>query len=616
MCGINVIYAFAASAAPVDREELIRTRDFMRSRGPDGAGEWLSGDGRIGMAHRRLAIIDLSDAAAQPMRSRDGRYTIVFNGEIYNYRELRAQLESDGAIFTSHSDTEVLLNLYARLGAAMLDELRGMFAFAIWDEVERRIFLARDPYGIKPLYYSNAGGTFRAASQVKALIAGGRVSRTTDPAGLTGFLLRGSIPEPFTMYAGIRSLPSGHWMMAGETGPSTPMRYFSISAILREAADLGVALSTDERQEIIRSAVAESVRDHLVADVPVGAFLSGGKDSSTITALAHEAGADIQTVTMGFHEYRGRHADEVPVAAETARWYGVPHTVRYLTRDDFLRGLPQMLEAMDQPSIDAFNSYFVSRTAAELGLKVVLSGTGGDELFGGYSTFHKIPKLVRQCSIPTRITGLGKAFRLAYSSMIPLSPRLSPKTAGTIEYGGTYPGAYLLKRGLFMPWEIASIAGEELAQEGLARLAFVARVRAELTPDPGTPFGRVAALESSFFMRDQLLRDIDWASLAHSLEVRVPLVDARLLRAVAPAVFDGLAGGKNLLVRSPARVPPPAVTERKKSGFTVPVRQWLFDGGTKMFGMREWALQLCRPFLPQTATADALDLALEARPAP
>ena len=218
MCGINGIFAYHPASSAPDEAELLATRDAMRARGPDGSGIWWSAGRRCGLGHRRLSILDLSDRASQPMASDDGRIVVTFNGEIYNYQALRAELEAAGARFRTTSDTEALLHLYARHGAAMVHRLRGMFAFAIWDEDRRELFLARDPYGIKPLYTANDGWTFRFASQVKALLAGSRVSRDPEPAGIAGFHLFGSVPEPFTLYRDIRALPAGHTQMGRYSG--------------------------------------------------------------------------------------------------------------------------------------------------------------------------------------------------------------------------------------------------------------------------------------------------------------------------------------------------------------------------------------------------------------
>jgi len=576
MCGINAIYAYSPDAPAVDQGELIATRECMRSRGPDAAAHWISPDARLGLGHRRLAIIDLSPGGAQPMcRSQNA---IVFNGEIYNYRELRATLESRGVRFTSQSDTEVLLRLYEHDGAEMLPKLRGMFAFALWDGAKRRMFLARDAYGIKPLYFADDGGTVRVASQVRALIASGRVSHQFDSAGAASFFLRGTVVEPFTMYRAIRALPAGSYSFVDANGPSEPVQYFSIAQTLRDA----------EPGEVdVHDALLDSVKYHMVSDVPVGAFLSAGIDSTSVVALARESGAsDLQTMTLRFPEYRGRVNDEAPLAAEVAKQYGVPHTIVDLTRQDFLRELPRVFEAMDQPSVDGLNSYFVSKAAAGIGLKVALSGTGGDELFGGYTSFRDIPRWMPLTRALARIPGVGGAVASINAALAKMSRHVNPKMSDVIRYGSSYAGAYLVKRGRFLAAELPALVGEDIAREGLQRLDLLRRIEAAITPDPRTPYARVVALESSFYLRNQLLRDMDWASMAHSLEVRVPLVDAHLLRRLAPLLVQRKGRGKDILAAAPRPPLPPAVRARRKTGFTLPIQEWL--GGAE-HGKRTWA---------------------------
>src|SRR6266404_7105753 len=303
MCGIAGIYAYHYAANAVDRAELRRIRDHMAARGPDGLGEWYSQDERVGFGHRRLSIIDLSEVGAQPMTSADGKLVITFNGEIYNYRQLRALLEAKGRTFRTQTDTEVLLHLYAEKGEAMIENLRGMFAFGLWDANKGALLLARDPYGIKPLYYADDGWTLRFASQVKALVAGGKISRDPEPAGWVGFCLFGSVPEPFTTYQEIRALPAGSTLWVDRVGTRETKQYFNIADTYCRAEAASATISGEDRQLGAREALLDSVRHHLVADVPVGAFLSSGIDSSTIVALACQAGAEeLQTVTLAFEE--------------------------------------------------------------------------------------------------------------------------------------------------------------------------------------------------------------------------------------------------------------------------------------------------------------------------
>lgn len=574
MCGINGIFAYHYAANPIDAGELIRTRDRMIARGPDGEGRWISEDRRIGFGHRRLAVIDLTDAGAQPMASADGRLIVAYNGEIYNYRELRGELEAKGHRFRSHSDTEVLLHLYAAKGPAMAHDLRGMFAFAIWDGLERTLFLARDPYGIKPLYYADDGWTFRFASQVKALLAGGAISRDPEPAGLAGFYLFGSVPEPFTNVAGVRCLPAGSTMIVDATGAREPRRYHSIAATWRDARSADV--EANEARAAIAGALRDSVAQHLVSDVPVGAFLSAGVDSGALVGLMRDAGArDIKTVTVAFEEFRGQPRDEAPLAEDVARHYGTDHATRIVTRAEFESDLPKILEAMDQPSIDGVNTWFAAKAARERGLKVVVSGLGGDELFGGYPSFRDIPRWVRMFAAPARVPFLGATAR-RIAQRLTGALGLNPKAAGLLEYGGRYAGAYLLKRGLFMPWELDQALDRDMVETGLRRLAPERLIQQAISPAPSTAFGCVAALESSLYMRNQLLRDTDWAGMAHSLEVRTPLVDSVLLERVASLTGDAPgAFGKHVLSDAPSRPLPSHIAGRNKTGFTTPLEIWM-----------------------------------------
>jgi asparagine synthase (glutamine-hydrolysing) len=351
---------------------------------PDGEGLWQDSDRRVALGHRRLAILDLSEAGAQPMHDPETGNVLVFNGEIYNFRALRRDLEQAGERFRSESDTEVLLALYRRDGAAMLPRLRGMFAFALWDAGRRGLLLARDPLGIKPLYWSEQGGTFRCASQVKALVAGGALPAEEDPAATVGFFLLGYVPDPHTALRGIAALEAGHSLWVDERGPGSPRPYFSFGENLAEAARRPPAQEAS-------AALEESVRSHLVSDVPVAVFLSAGLDSSMLAAHASAAGGALHSVTLGFEELAGGPEDEVPLAARTAAALGSRHHSHLVPASRFSAALPHLLAAMDQPSIDGANSYLVAEASRCAGLKVALSGLGADELLGGYPSFRQVP---------------------------------------------------------------------------------------------------------------------------------------------------------------------------------------------------------------------------------
>jgi asparagine synthase (glutamine-hydrolysing) len=568
MCGINGILRLRADATPIDFTEVRRTRDHMQSRGPDGVGEWFSPDGAVGLGHRRLAIIDLSDAAAQPMSLAGGRYWIVFNGEIYNYRELREEISGDHS-FRSHSDTEVILALFALKGITGLARLRGMFAFAIWDALERRLLLARDPNGIKPLYYSTDGAHLRFASQVKALVSGGAMSTRHDPAALCGFLLWGSVPEPRTIYETMKAVPAGHYLLAGHDCVEEPQPLPFLADGGNGEADL-------------LTAIDRSVGAHLVSDVPVAIFLSAGLDSAAVAALARKRMEEPPvTITLRFREFADTPDDEGPLAAEVARRLGTRHIERWISRDEFLAEWEATLAAMDQPSVDGLNTYWVCKAAREVGVKVALSGLGGDELLGGYASFRDVPQWRRWAHLGTVVPGLSAAWPALARWSVPRKPKLR----GLLRYASTIAGSYFLRRALFLPDELPALLGYDLAQRGLEAYDPVRSCAAVINRGGQTGWEAVQALETSLYLRNQLLRDSDWASMAHSVELRVPFVDAVVQRAGFLSRFAlPRTAAKSDVVRRLAPNLPHALFIRRKTGFRTPAASWL--DGTESRGSR------------------------------
>lgn len=587
MCGLAGIYSH--DQRPVDIEALMRMRELMRLRGPDGAGLWFDQRKGIALAHRRLAILDLTERGAQPMASPDGQLRVVFNGEIYNHPELRTWCESRGARYVSDSDTETLLHLYALEGREFVKRLRGMFAFALWDDRERSVLLARDPFGIKPLYYTSDNGQFCFASQVKALLAGG-IDATVNPAGVASFLIWGYVTEPHTWYRSIRPVPAGSTVTLRRDGRADTILYHEPMDSLRKHAQPIAA------GRCLRDAVLDSVRHHLLADVPVGLFLSAGVDSGALCGLVSENvnPETLHGVTLGFEEYKGTAEDEVPVARAVAKYYGCRHSVITYSQEDFREAREGLLGAMDQPTVDGINTYFVSKAAAEAGLKVALSGVGGDEIFGGYPSFKQVPYLARKLKFVPR--NLGSAMR---SVLAPIIARFtSPKYASLLEYGGSISGAYLLRRALFMPWEIADILGNDMAAAGLESLDIMNTLDG-ITRDIPSSFEKVMALEHTIYLRNCLLRDADWAGMAHSLEIRTPLVDSTLFDELVALRRCGAQRNptKHDFAQTPDRNLPPEQQARPKSGFNIPVREWLTGGGRQDSherGRRSWARSLTK----------------------
>ncbi len=590
MCGIAGAFFDIGDDTASPSQAMAR---YMQLRGPDSEGAWHDPRGGLSFGHRRLSIIDLDARANQPFVSQDGRSVIVFNGEIYNYQVLRDGLVQAGVQLKSKSDTEVVLELYRRQGPQALAQLRGMYAFAIWDIERRQLVLARDPYGIKPLYLARTAKGWMFASQVKALMATGLVSDTVDSAGVAGFFLWGSVPSPRTLYQDVKSVPAGSYVVIDDMRQaSKPVSFADISApwrdLERPMGEVGAA---------VRDALLDTVSAHLVADVPVAVLLSGGVDSGVIAGLMAERGQKIEGITVRFREFAGTARDEGPRADSIAAHYGIQMSPRLVGRDEFLGDVPAILGAMDQPSIDGVNTWFASKAVAERGYKVVLSGVGGDELFCGYTTFQTIPRTRRTIGGLARVPPLGALARLSLSLAADALRR--PKLAALGTLGGDWHGAYFVHRGVVMPNELAALMGAKPAADALEQLAQDVPPALNARCDAAA----VAALESTRYLQNQLLRDSDWASMAHSLELRTPFVDWALLNRLAPFIGSFKDGkGKRILASAPARPLPEAIVSHSKTGFGLPIGEWLsqlnFQAPPSMTGTwgRRWAWHVAKEF--------------------
>lgn len=586
MCGI--VGAFAYQSAFVSRDEILRVRDAMANRGPDSAGFWISADRKTSLGHRRLSILDLSDVAAQPMLDERTGNRIVFNGEIYNFKELRDELIRNGNLFVSNSDTEVLLRLYEQYGAQMLSRLRGMFAFAIWDARRRRLFLARDPFGMKPLYWSDEGGVFRFASQVKALVRGGGISLEPNYSGYFGFMLWGFVPEPHTLYSSIKALSAGSYMFVDMAGAGPPHQYYSVSDSVARSVSPGACKNSAWRE--IRKSFSEAVALHLVADVPVGVFLSSGADSRAIAAVAAKLSKEkLRTVTIGFTELRGTFLDETPQAEKVARQLGTRHVTSWVSFKEFSNDFRNILEQMDQPSVDGVNTYFVSKVAKSLGLKVALSGIGGDELFGGYPGFRQIPKLASALSVFRYFPSFSGAFRTASAPI--LSILTSPKYASVLEYGHSLPSAYFLRRALFMPWEIEKIFSANFGKSEFPTQDFLGDLY-RFSSGISSAHYKLLSLEFNVYLRNQLLRDADWAGMANGVEIRAPFVDRVFFEKALSFQKEGRPISKQDFAREIIGDQVADFSLHNKKGFDVPISRWisvLDSDGAGDRNVRGWA---------------------------
>jgi len=568
MCGIAGLL-FADPARPVDRDLLRAMSGAIAHRGPDGEGFFV--DPGVGLAHRRLAIIDVA-GGAQPIANEDGSVQVILNGEIYNFQELRRTLEGKGHRFETSSDTEVLVHLYEEHGENLVDHLRGMFAFALWDRRRRLLLLARDRLGLKPLYYYLDHEVLLFGSEPKAILAHSGIARDVDPEALEDYLAFGVVVGHRSIFRGIKKLPPGHVLtIRPEDWSARPRRYW------RLAMEADPSPSVDDWVEAIRAKMEEAVRLHLIADVPIGAFLSGGVDSSIVVALAAgETGGSPRAFSMGFAESS---FNELPQARQTASHFGIK-LVEEIIAPDAASLLDEMAHYYDEPFADssAIPTYLVARLAGRC-VKVVLTGDGGDEAFGGYARYrHDLGEAAVRAALP------GWFRRLALGPLGTVWPRadwlprpLRAKTALTnlgLEGGGAYANTLTLcrdplRRRLLAPDLAAGLNGH---YPGRAIEA------AHATAPAGDPLAGMIAADVETLLPDDYLVKVDRACMAHGVEARPPFLDHELMELAArvPSRWKIQRGEtKWILKRAFEDRLPPGILGRPKQGFEVPIDAWL-----------------------------------------
>lgn len=584
MCGIAGI-VLQPNHSPIDlTPPLQRMARAMVHRGPDDEGIWLTSDQQVALATRRLAIRDRSSAGHMPMSSTDGLVTLTYNGEIYNADALRAELRHAGHTLHSNSDSEVILLGYLLWGSGVVTRLRGMFAFAIVDQRPTaaypggRLFLARDPLGVKPLYYAWTGECLLFASEVKALLASILVGREVSPAGLSGYLHLGAVPNPWTIYRDIQALEPAAYIEIDlrQPGHVTPTVYWHLRQTPTEST-----LNREQTVAQVREQLLDAVRVRLVSDVPLGAFLSGGLDSSAVVALMRQvSNGPIRTCSLVFEEAA---YSEAHYARAMAAHVGADHYERMLTAADLLAEFENIVNALDQPSVDGVNTYFVAQTARQAGLTVALSGLGGDELFGGYpETFQKLPELYRKMQMVQKLTKLAKGSQANLSKL--------PQATGwrrivdALDRPVTPASTYLTRRALFAPHEVRSLMQPELYAAGVQTLDLAEWVMAQTgraaNERDSISANWISRAELRVYTHNQLLHDTDVMSMAHSLEVRVPLLDVPLLETVLALPEAYLTSPahqpKQLLNDAIGHLLPDLVRQRQdKQGFVLPFGPWL-----------------------------------------
>jgi asparagine synthase (glutamine-hydrolysing) len=572
--------SFADSAAADLATHLPAMRDAMAHRGPDGAGLWLSPDGRVGLGHRRLSILDLAATAGQPMSNEDGTLWVTFNGEIYNHADIRRDLERTGRHRwkTDHSDTEVILHAFEEWGIGCLERFRGMFAFALWDGRQRELWLARDRIGIKPLYYTIQPDRFSFASEIKALLRDPRQRRQVNEEALFHFLSFLTTPAPQTLFAGIHKLPGGMWLRVRLDGRVEQHRYW-------DAWDHTEPLCGVPEEEIATRLLAElreAVRLHKVSDVPVGVFLSGGIDSSTNAALFSADGAErVKTFSIGYNGEYGSYPSELGFARLVAERVGANQHERLLGVDDLLDFLPDMVRLQDEPIADpvCVPVYYVSKLARDNGVPVCQVGEGADELFFGYPWWRRIlqvqswddwpvPRLVKR-AVLLGLAAAGKA-RSNPSEWLRRSTRGQP-----LFWGGAEAFTEIHKRRLLSPRLRRQFRGRS-SWEVLRPI----RRRFEENAWEKSHLHWMTYLDLNLRLPELLLMRVDKMSMAVSLETRVPFLDHRFVEfalSIPTALKTKGNNLKHILKRAVRGLIPDSIIDRPKQGFGVPVHEWFFD---------------------------------------
>ena len=571
MCGIAGILTLAPVAAAEAEARVHRMLPALDHRGPDGRGVWSAATATghaVAFGHTRLAIIDLSDGGRQPMADADT--AVTYNGEIYNHRSLRAKLESAGLAFKSSSDTEVLLAAHSAWGDRCVEHLDGMFAFGLWNGKDQRLLLGRDRFGIKPLYYYRSATHFVFASEIRALLASGLVDAAIDEEAIWHYVGYQTTPTPTTLIRGVRMLEPGHVMSVAPDGRTSVHRYWDL---LEAAAAEAVPASIDDARARITTLLQEAVHSNLVSDVPVGLFLSGGIDSGALVSTLASAGVRPQTFTVALDEAA---FDESNSAASVARRFGTAHTEIRLRERDLLDELPAMLAATDHPSGDAVNTYAVAKAVSDRGLKVALSGLGGDEIFGGYASFGR---LGRMAPAAAHLGLAPRAVRRAAATLVRAAGGggvAAEKAAAVLDSEGSLAEMWPVTRQLFSSQARHDMLSARIAPAGDAYSGMLAAAfaRSGVT----STSAHVSYAESRAYMHDVLLRDTDQMSMAHALEVRVPLLDHRLAAFVValPDAWKIQPGIQKPLLQGSLTQPlPDEIAGAPKRGFALPFDTWM-----------------------------------------
>ena len=563
MCGISGIYNFLNK--DLDGKKIIKKIiRIQNTRGPDNSNLWGSECNKVYFGHNRLSIIDLSNDANQPFVSKDKNYSITFNGEIYNYKSIKEELEKKNIFFKSKSDTEVILESYKYWGINFLSKLRGMFAFAIWDNLNKKLILVRDPFGIKPLYYTKKDNIFYFASEIKSILSIDNLNFKKSEKGIVSYFLWGNVQEPFTLYKDIESVEKGTAKVIFENGLEKTHKYASIKdEILNTEKEY--FKSTNDLNQKLKFCIDETVNHHQVSDVPVTLLLSAGLDSSVIlSSLNKKDKKNCSALTLDF--YQNQKLNESSIAKISAEKNKIKHFTKSFNEDELKFQVQKFFKRMDSPTNDGLNNFIVSYFAKQKGSKVILSGIGGDELFQGYPSFKRIPNI--KFLPKSKLVG-----DLVYYILKPIlnALNINQKYAGILKYGKNTAEAYYLQRSFMFQDDLKKFLSPETFKIGFEELNLFGEIDNDLKDFEDNKLA-IMYLEIKYYLSSKLLRDADWTSMSNSTELRTPFVDWFFFKQILPLIKSNINVTKSNLFECYKMNLPNEINKRDKTGFVIPYK--------------------------------------------
>jgi len=589
MCGISGLLNH--SNQQVDSKLIIKKIvNIQNNRGPDDNGLWESECKKVFFGHNRLSIIDLSKNGKQPFISSDGNFIITFNGEIYNFLELKKELIKKNINFKSNTDTEVIIESYKFWGLSFLKKLRGMFAFAIWDKNKKKLILARDPFGIKPLYYTQEKNIFYFASQIKSLLSINNLSFQKSEAAIVSYYLWGNIQEPLTLYKEINSVKRGTCKIINDNGTEENFEYSNIKNAILDAEPIKFANEQDST-EYLKDIIDETVEYHQVSDIPITFLLSAGVDSSVLLASIKEKNKkNCSALTLDFN-YTDKQ-NESMLAKKTALKNNINHNTETINDYELINLIKNFFNNMDSPTNDGLNNFAVAHFVKKNNSKIMISGVGADELFGGYPSFKRIPVLNKLFRFIPKNKFLNNFFKTKILKILKNS-KINTKYSGIFEYARDIDTAFLLQRSLFLPSEIEEILSPEIFKLGFEELKTMENLKNDIK-DIREKELAIMYLEIKHYLCSKLLRDSDWASMNHSIEMRTPFVDWFFFKKLLPILKSNIKINKQSLLKCYINKVPKELFDRRKTGFVIPHRKYLKELSTNKVNysnpIKDWSL--------------------------